>query len=196
MSRRDAFVLLVGATLGILIGGAIYGWLVHDAALVISICSVIIAAVALVTIAQQNRATIEHNRLSVRPRLTLTVDVSISASELCIKMCNPGFGPAIIKDLVVFLDGKPIQGRPDGKEWETVFGEIGQSLIGNKTGFEEGETVGPGEKYSLLDLSYKRTSVDVRNVLKAMEKVCVRVRYGSLYDESFEVEKDFSKLKA
>jgi len=176
-------------------GGAIYGWLACNSNLVISVCSMLIAAAALVAVILQHRATIKHNRLSATPYLVFNAITNSTTQEFSLVVHNVGIGPAIIKDLTLFLDGRPIPGKPDGNEWETVLQEIKHQRLGDKGGFEKGEALGIHGEQLLLGLRYGGTDTDLRTVLKAMEKVRVVIQYDSLYGESFRVEKDFGNLK-
>ena len=82
-------------------------------AIVVDALTALIASVALFMAYQSNKAMKEHNKLSVKPRLTTTthadpthyLDGSVSVLHFRMRLTNAGLGPAVIKTFEVMLDG-------------------------------------------------------------------------------------------
>ena len=84
--------------------------MIFSAEIWVSVASVIVAVCALSLTVCQNRQNHKHNKLSVRPLLTTLqshdLDGNIGSVSHILK--NSGVGPAIIKNFIVFYDGKKI----------------------------------------------------------------------------------------
>ncbi|GAA4607337.1 hypothetical protein GCM10023195_27770 [Actinoallomurus liliacearum] len=70
--------------------------------------AVVIALGALAVSIVQTRATMVHNRQSVRPLLQLRRVREYDGPEAGLKITNSGLGPAVITKCVVVLDGRAI----------------------------------------------------------------------------------------
>ncbi len=86
--------------------------------------SIFISLVAVGFVIYQSKAVIKHNKLSIRPLIGFNVDTT-QQNLLLVTMRNNGFGPAIIKKLLVFVDGVIVDGR---KPIETA---VNQALAEN-----------------------------------------------------------------
>ena len=75
--------------------------------LVLGISSILTALLALRFTDKQTELSRQHNRLSVRPHLSINYRIESDSFGRCFELANNGTGPAIIKATTVFLSGTP-----------------------------------------------------------------------------------------
>ncbi len=72
-----------------------------------AISTIFIACVAVGISIWQGYETRRHNRLSAKPFLGIRFSISEKKPLMGVWIENNGFGPAIIKEFIVYLDGQP-----------------------------------------------------------------------------------------
>jgi hypothetical protein len=154
----------------------------------IAICAGVVALCALGVSLWQGWTMRQHNKLSVKPFLSFRISVSKSKDEMGVRIYNSGLGPAIIKQLIVYVDKKPytIKGYED---WKTAGGaaKIFDRTIRFST-FAEKEAVRAGE--SLPIISYPKegwTEKGLECFPDALSRIRIKIIYASAYKEIFEV---------
>lgn len=150
--------------------------------------SIFISLVAVGFVIYQSKAVIKHNKLSIRPLIGFNVDTT-QQNLLLVTMRNNGFGPAIIKKLLVFVDGVIVDGR---KPIETA---VNQALAENgvQYDYEYYHTIdetglaalGKDVDKTLLKIVFHSKPSD--SDIEALRKISVEIEYESLYGEKFSI---------
>lgn len=73
----------------------------------LSVSSLVVASIALTESARSGRAQRAHSRLSVKPLLHTWLEDSAPDRRVVLLLKNNGIGPAIIKRILFFPDGRP-----------------------------------------------------------------------------------------
>lgn len=123
----------------------------------VAIAAAMIALCALGVSIQQSRSSIRHNKLSVRPKLTLEYAKLDGAPKIGLSLTNTGLGPAIINKIVIkrtglsyecntekFIKFLPVQQTRNQKgELVSTNVEVGFSFscIGTGTTLEVGKSI-------------------------------------------------------
>jgi hypothetical protein len=140
------------------------------AALIVSFTAV---AVGIYEAALQRK----HDRAEVWPHLEIATYAKPSGAVVYLD--NTGIGPGIVKEIVVTVDGKPVQ------NWSAVF----EALTGRDPGQFSTSTVlnhgmRPGDRIALADVP-KAALPD--NLWDAIKRVEVTICYASVFDEYWTV---------
>lgn len=166
---------------------------------VIDISAVVIAGCALYLTWRQSRNSQEHNRLSVRPRLTslryteelpnpIPEDgVSINTDVYFrYEIINAGLGPAVITKYQAHYDGVPIDTTND----RAITGKIDEILKGKRHVSDaliiKGDqyAMRPGDSKYFINVSWKPGSMsrqEIEDVLVQLRKFSLYVEYESMY---------------
>lgn len=156
---------------------------------IIAFCASIIALCALSVSIWQCIETRKHNKLSVRPCLSMRVIVSKQAPYIGIQIENNGIGPAIIKKCIVFVDKTPF--LIDSYESWVKAGTAAR-IFDKKASFltlPEGTVIKEGQNISLI--AYPKENQTEEGIKKIEEALAyhlrVKIIYESIYKEKFEV---------
>ncbi len=118
----------------------------------------------------------EHNRLTVKPYLTISQSIHGEQGQLELAIINKGFGPAQIRDIELDYQGKTY------KSWIPFLTEIG--LTGNirkVVNFNNNTLLSPGESEIILRLAnFPDNGLGVK----------AKINFTSIYEEEFSVEAD------
>lgn len=155
------------------------------AALVVAVC-------ALYLTIKSNKATQEHNKLSVKPRLTTAVmanrtlylDGSIKTIEFQVLLTNVGLGPAIVKTSDVLIDGDevPVESFEDVQPLlEKVFPGIQLAPSGSFFKLNKEHAVEVGKEVELVAFTVLNPSAEFD---KEIKRVSLRICTESLYGET------------
>jgi hypothetical protein len=146
----------------------------------VSACAFFVSVLALGVAVDAGRATREHNRLSVRPHISLSFNANDKGAGWVRTIS--GAGPAIINTFEVTVDGKPVQ------TWDTVLMAFGINLQG-LTGKLEIPTPGiymPSTDATRPLLWVESPPTARAALVKNAERVQIKLVYCSLYDECWE----------
>lgn len=153
----------------------------------VDFCTVVIAVCALVLSIWQGIENRQFNRLASRPILVLGTQLADQNPELGLKLSNEGPGPALIKKLTVFIDGKPVVEDSAESIMLIVRRKCGlgdSAFIHSWLG--HGAPFGSGKERFLLGLKRKNLTKERREHLeKALKKVIFIIDYESVYGEKF-----------
>lgn len=154
---------------------------------VAAIASTVIALCALALSIWQGYLSRKHNRISVRPHLTMWNHKYHNDGLYAADIVNNGIGPAIIKCFSIKLDGKKIE----GKETEPMV-KLLQTLL---KGFEY------DSRQSFLSPGYAMAANETRQLVKirfkgekkpspifieeSFKKADIYIEYESMYGEKF-----------
>lgn len=154
--------------------------------------AVVVALCALYLTVQSNKTTREHNKLSVKPRLTTEtstnrttyLDGSTHTVEFRMTLTNVGLGPAVVKSSQVMLDGAPlpVESTDDIQPLlERVFPgvQLGSSAAFFKLNKEHAVQV--GKEVELVSFVVMNPSSDFDKELK---RFSIRICHESLYGET------------
>jgi hypothetical protein len=138
-------------------------------ALVVSVSAVV---VGIYEAALQRR----HDRAEVWPHLELTTFTTPNGASLSVE--NTGIGPALIKSVVVTLDGKPT--RNWGELLTSMLGRAPSAPFSNSTIAES--AIRPGVKVTMLGLPNPDMPPEF---WRSIHRVAVTICYSSVFDESW-----------
>jgi hypothetical protein len=155
-----------------------------DADRILSVSAIVIALTSVAVSIWEGHETRLHNRLSVRPRIGINGDVENTTFGLVLE--NNGLGPAVVRDYVLLLDGKPFEKKGFGG-LDVLLDSLGLGgRLAAKGPIGPGSTVPAGGRENLFYLK-REPSDDLMAVISEMEKrLRVQVRYASMYGERLE----------
>ncbi|PKG73178.1 hypothetical protein CXF86_18915 [Shewanella sp. GutCb] len=150
--------------------------------IIIAISSVFIALCALVTTLWLGLITRKHNKLSVKPMLSLVVLVSRASEKIGLKLTNDGFGPAIITKGVIKKNGQEFELRDI--KYRSLFPELSDNdfqlnLIGAYCSRNPLQ-----DQWLVSSIAHKEHELTA-NMTNALSQVELRVEYESVYAEKF-----------
>jgi hypothetical protein len=157
----------------------------------IEIITITIALCALFLTIWQGRATIQHNKLSSKPIITIgTHFYKKGIREIVIR--NNGLGPAIITSLLVWLNDEIIvniskKGDENFNDM-TDFLEKAKLLGYGYTAYTPhiGQSLRAGEEITLFSIKKEKLDEDALNKMCQLnDKVKVKVKYQSIYNEKY-----------
>jgi len=152
----------------------------------VAIVAVLVGFLALGVSAWVGFANQKHNRLSVRPNLVFIVDRRGSHGYPGISLRNDGFGPAIIRKVIISVDGKDL-GEATYNVWVEAREKLGINYKGVEfTALYPGVTIGAGRSQDIFFLNDPTVGSNLKERFNsAVLKIALEVKYGSLYDESW-----------
>jgi len=156
---------------------------------VAAIASTIIALCALVLSIWQGYLSRRHNRISVRPHLTMWTHKYHNDGLYAADIVNNGFGPANIKCFAVKLDGKKIE----GKETEPIVKLLQTLLKGfdydsRQSFFSSGYMMAANEKRQLVEIRFKGDKKPSPTLMEELfKKADIYIEYESMYGEKFKL---------
>ncbi len=158
----------------------------------LEVIPLIVAICALHLTIQSNKATREHNKLSVKPRLTTAtqanktfyVDGSIMSIEFRMLLTNVGLGPAVVKSAQVMLDGDevPVELFEDVRPLlEKVLPGIRLGPSGSFFKLNKEHAVEVGKEVELVAFKVLNPSAEFD---KEIKRISLRICMESLYGET------------
>lgn len=154
-----------------------------DGNLVVSICSAIIAACALGLTVWQGHQSRKHNIKTVQPMLTFKSDIHTDGLYFNLILANHGFGPALIEDFKLTLDGE----EPPGVGKEKLYNAFSTALENHNfnykfTHLEKGYVVPSNGICEIASISFENKTESLSNVLNTgLERMDLYVGYSSIY---------------
>ncbi|MBU2514552.1 hypothetical protein KJ966_24770 [bacterium] len=169
---------------------------------VLAISTTVIALVAVVVSIWQGIETRKHNRLSVKPILDLVYVNKYEPEKTYpgIYLENYGVGPAIIKEVIVKLDGKPYYKSGNVFYFDFIGGYLRKDLIGDTkvlaTSIGINMTLPKGEKLSLVTFMTKDQTPGVeKELVRLLNGLAIYITYQSVYGETFKLVFSAKTLK-
>lgn len=161
---------------------------IMDATNVIAVCAAIIALASLFVAVNQAIAERKHNRLSVRPFLTVyRKQFNNEPIEYCVE--NQGLGPAIVTSFAVLIDGNEASSS-DGNYIcaATDLLEIDRNEVGGHL-FGANEVMKTGQEIIILRFPKSGSDLSFHKVLLGkLPRMKFRIRYESMYKEKYMYE--------
>ncbi len=148
---------------------------------------IFIALVALFLSMWQAYQYRKHNQLSVRPFIQLISEMAGGEPANGILVNNAGFGPAIIKDFRIYVDGQLINDDDNNCGWTNAVRllHLKRSPVEHFC-LAKGGFIKSGETYPLLSIKKEKITSDNFHALKnAISRLRFCIEYKSLYDEEF-----------
>ncbi|MCA8834911.1 MAG: GNAT family N-acetyltransferase [Proteobacteria bacterium] len=147
-----------------------------------SLVSILIAVVALSYSIIQGWQNQKHNRLSLRPLLgadLLTEKAKNNNKRIKFELVNHGVGPAIIKKIVLFCDGKKVVCN-SAKEYHNFMKEKLNGIKPLETAFVVPCSVmQTRDRLSIWDIEYNPENDDIDFIYK----LNLRIEYESVYQD-------------
>lgn len=160
-------------------------WIGTNAALIVAICALAVAA-------YQSSATRRHNRLSVQPHVVVFANRSNENGQgrFSVVLRNSGLGPAIIERYFALLDKEPLSLRDSSIVSTTVATVIGRPAP--HLGFHRlirGDAIAKDQEVNLFSVGFAcSTPQDYQAVMKSLERLSLVIEYASIYGEKFKYD--------
>lgn len=152
----------------------------------IAICAGIVALASFFVAVNQANLARRHNRLSVRPLLTIyRREFNNQPIEYILE--NRGLGPAIVNELSVWVDNKQIE-SPDGNPMYTALDRLNipRAGVGGHL-VSEGEAIRANQEIRLLVIPHANDdAVAFEALIDKLPRLKFKVIYASIYEESLE----------
>lgn len=152
----------------------------------LSYSALVIALVALGVSIWQGYLTLRQNHLAVRPLLFSVADFTRGAEESGLILTNRGYGPALLIESQISVDGNPKQPMTH-EGWRVVLREGGMSTVAQTVSWslEPGFVLETGNPFQLIGLKADDDDLEHLEALKQFvaSKLRVEICYCSLYDE-------------
>lgn len=158
---------------------------------VLSIAATVTAVIALCVAVWDGSETRRHNRLSVAPRVDFFTMQSLSMErpENYLSLHNRGLGPAVLKSLVITVNGERISLLGRGKTKEAVK-KLGlyRSGIGF-TSIETDDILEVGDSSKIFQINTQKATPELLVIFNsALSGAKLEVEYESLYGEKYRKE--------
>ena len=155
---------------------------------VLALLALLVALAAFAVAFWQGWLTRQHNRLSVRPRLSFVVSFGDHALPFGVHLVNNGVGPAFITDFSIVVDGKVLS-RPRYREWPEAWKTAGFAPPHACFHFfETGWAIPAGGDFALLTVPANPTGPREQSALiEAAKHLDLQVSYESAYEELYHV---------
>ncbi len=158
----------------------------------ISLAAGFIAIIALGVSIHQGYETRRHNRLSVRPIMASKTTYE-PGEDQGLFLENVGFGPAVVTKIELFVKGYRIHGDSPKEIWTKAIRHLKDLAPGLQAQeaafvrwFNVGMSIKPGESNSLFVVRGESANPETSEAIQeAVELIGLKIRYKSLYDETF-----------
>ncbi len=150
---------------------------------IIGIAATVIALASLLLSVWQGSETRRHDRLMVRPSLVLINHFVDGDPEYGVLLSNKGIGPAFVRELRIFVDGKRVAKDEEGG-WKHARSQLGISAPWIH--YSSGAVISASETMPLIAI--KRQNQNDERKLRLREAVArlkIEVDYESAYGEEF-----------
>jgi hypothetical protein len=153
---------------------------------IIAISAAIIALASLYVAIQNTRLARKHNRLSVRPFLSIyRKEFRNQPIEYIVE--NRGIGPAIVKYFCVLVDGNEVLAQDGNCIYAAMdILEINRDDVGGHL-FSSNEVLKAGQDVVVLRLPKSGDNESLqKDLLGKLSRMKFRILYESMYDEQYE----------
>lgn len=151
---------------------------------------VFVACIAVRVSARQIKMHEQHTRRMATPHLSVCNSADINTRSYCCTLENNGLGPAIIREVCLWVDGVPLQGEgPDLLKVASslLLGDIPYELHAEL--FLVGESIAPGKKFTTTTVMLGDHEPAVIMAI-ATSRLRVLIRYDSLFGDSYCYDSD------
>ena len=140
----------------------------------------LIAITAVLFTAYQAYLSRKHNKLSVKPHITVSW-ANFSDAPISFTMCNDGLGPAIIKSYSIEVDGSTVEGQGPELYKNAIIALGLQNITYLSYNLTEGEAYSVGKSLVLLRFEEPPDRYDEIN--EVLSKLKFRITYTSIYED-------------
>ena len=169
------------------------GWLSEVSTLLTALAafaSVFVACIAVRFSARQIKMHERHNRRMATPHLSAWNSTDVKTSSYCFTLENNGLGPAIIREVSLWVDGTQLQGEgPDLLEAASsmLLGDIPYEQHAEL--FIVGEFIPPGKKFNTTTVMLEdHEPAAVMAIAKG--RLRLLIRYDSILGDSYVYDSD------
>lgn len=169
------------------------GWLSEVSTLLTALAafaSVFIACIAVRFSARQIKMHEQHNRRMATPHLSAWNSTDVKAKSYCFTLENNGLGPAIIREVSLWVDGERLQGEgPDLLEAASsrLLGDIPHEQHAEL--FIVGEFIPPGKKFNTTTVLLENQEPAAIMAI-AKDRLRLLIRYDSILGDAFVYDSD------
>ena len=152
---------------------------------IISVASASVALAALFISLWNAWATRCHNRLSVRPNLSIIKHILPNSPQLRIIVRNNGLGPAIITGLHIFIDDSK-QTFTRATHWQDIVAKL-RIFGGTINGYamHDTESLRPGDELLLLEIIDCTKTYNTQDIHTEIARLKIAIDYSSMYGDTF-----------
>jgi hypothetical protein len=146
-----------------------------DAEMITALSAVFIGVVALIIGAYQAKVSSDQRAASVWPYLEVSRYI-IQGEQYGFTMINKGVGPALIKQMEVLVDGKPMKG------WSTAIRTMINEDINIKSIYSSTNksVIAVQESRKMVDVKDKQT---IQKIQAADDNIAIKVCYCSIFKD-------------
>ncbi len=169
------------------------GWLSEVSTLLTALAafaSVFVACIAVRFSTRQKKMHEQHNRRMATPHLSAWNSTDVKARSYCFTVENNGLGPAIIREVYLWVDGTQLQGEgPDLLEAASsrLLGDIPYEQHAEL--FIVGEFIPPGKKFNTTTVMLEdHEPAAVMAIAKG--RLRLLIRYDSILGDSYVYDSD------
>ncbi len=148
--------------------------------------SLFVAAVALLVAFFSFKNQRRHNRLSVKPQITLKHVWDCRQRSVIIN--NLGLGPAIIDSVKIFHNEKQLQSGTIEEIVELADSVLGEGFYSHGEPIDQTTVIDKGQEINLLTLSFHEQhefNEARQKIFDFLRNSFVEIKYKSIYEESF-----------
>lgn len=150
---------------------------------IIGVAATVIALASLLLSVWEGYQTRLHDHLSVMPRLQLINNFVDSEPEFGLLLCNKGTGPAIVREIKISIDDKPVASDQYGG-WGNARTQLGIREPWNHCSGFSGLVISAGETIPLLAIKAKDQTNERKLLLhSAIARLGIMIVYESIYGE-------------
>lgn len=151
-------------------------------AVLISICTMIISLVETSIMKKQQQSMTESAKASVWPYVTSQVTTGLNNGEIVFKLAieNKGVGPALINNLDVYYNDKPMEGSAISYVLKHCPEAVATNVFTNSS---SKSVLSPGEVKQVLGFSFK--NADFLNFADFTDKISSEFCYSNIYGDAW-----------
>lgn len=164
----------------------------------IDLLAIFVAAIALIFSILQGKEQINHNHISVEPRINSYFTINGKEDKWGIYVINNGMGTAFVSDLTVLVDGVPVADHEWGKFYSAVISLKLNPLCFIYGGPRPNDSFPVGKEQILIEgnkdnpIAPKTCPIDYLRLQEYQkERLDYQLKIKSIYGDTFEYQ--FSK---
>ena len=157
----------------------------------IGVSATAIALVSVLLTIWQGCETRKHNRLSLRPVISVDVEDECLGSRMVMWLKNDGLGPALIDSVSVRIGDTEFDHNTEWENWDLLLSMENGYGSGRFFFIHKGKVIGPKDRTELLRQKRIQPTGDYHNLEGLLSKTSVKVKYRTIYGELLEASLNF-----
>ena len=157
------------------------------------IATIFIAVLALFISVWSTYETRKHNRLSLKPHLSITSEFTSRESQNGVYLYNNGHGPALIKTFSVYIGENELNTSSPASFYNAIRKQLNfQKLAISVAVPKNGDVLKAGESHKILgpvELSSNLPEEQLLQLKEGLPRLRFVIKYESFYEEKFVIER-------